>query len=54
MLPAVGTSLPTIIFTDFIAARSRWRRGGVDLALPRGWGPWLTLGLVDAHCLSSL
>jgi uncharacterized membrane protein YfcA len=43
---AVGTSLATIIFTGFISARSHWRRGSVDTALLKSWGPWIAFGVV--------
>lgn len=44
---AVGTSLATIIFTGFISARSHWKRGSVDTALLKSWGPWIALGVVS-------
>ena len=43
---AVGTSLATIIFTGFMSARSHWKRGSVDTALLRSWGPWIAFGVV--------
>lgn len=43
---AVGTSLATIIFTGFISARSHWKRGSVDTALLKSWGPWIALGVI--------
>lgn len=43
---AVGTSLATIIFTGYISARAHWRKGSVDTALLKSWGPWITFGVV--------
>jgi uncharacterized membrane protein YfcA len=41
---AVATSLATIIATSVSSARAHHRRGSMDLALVRRWGPWLGLG----------
>ena len=35
-----------IIFTGFMSARSHWKRGSVDTALLRSWGPWIAFGVV--------
>ena len=41
---AVATSLATIIFTSISSARAHHRRGAVDVALLKRWGPGLMLG----------
>lgn len=41
---AVGTSLASIVLTSFISARAHHRRGAVDLALLKAWGPWVLVG----------
>lgn len=41
---AVATSLATIIFTSISSARAHHRRGAVDIALLKRWGPGLMLG----------
>jgi len=43
---AVGTSLATIIPTSIISARSHHKRGGVDFALLKSWGPTIFVGVV--------
>lgn len=48
---AVGTSLATIVFTASTSSRSHWRRGSVDVALLRSWGPWLFAGAVFGMAL---
>jgi len=45
---AVGTSLATIIPTALSSSRAHWKRGSVDLALLRAWGPWIALGVLGA------
>lgn len=44
MLMAVGTSLATIIPTSISSARAHHRRGSVDGALLKRWGPFIFLG----------
>ncbi|WP_163269230.1 sulfite exporter TauE/SafE family protein [Chelativorans alearense] len=48
---AVGTSLATIIFTGFISARAHWRKGSVDTALLKSWGPAVAFGVVAGTIL---
>ena len=43
---AVGTSLATIIPTAIVSARAHARRGAVDAAVVRIWGPWIAVGTV--------
>lgn len=43
---AVGTSLATIVATSLSSVRAHHRRGAVDLALLRSWGPWILAGVV--------
>lgn len=43
---AVGTSLATIIPTSIISARSHHKRGGVDFALLKSWGPAIFVGVI--------
>src|SRR5688572_19719967 len=40
---SVGTSLATIIATSMSSVRAHHRRGAVDFALLRSWGPWIFL-----------
>ena len=57
---AVATSLATIIATAISSARAHHKRGAVDMALVKRWGPWMAAGallggavagLVDAEAL---
>lgn len=48
---AVGTSLATIIFTGFISARSHWKKGSVDTALLKSWGPAVAVGVIAGTVL---
>lgn len=50
---AVATSLATIIPTSITSARAHHRRGGVDVALLRSWGPWIAVGVVGGALLAS-
>jgi len=43
---AVGTSLATIIPTAIISARAHHKRGGVDFALLKSWGPAIFVGVL--------
>lgn len=43
---AVGTSLASIVLTSFVSARSHHRRGAVDKALLKSWGPFFLIGSV--------
>lgn len=43
---SVGTSLASIVVTSFISARGHHKRGAVDLALLRSWGPWIFAGSI--------
>lgn len=50
---AVGTSLVTIVATSASSVRAHHRRGAVDLALLRSWGPWIFLGVLAGTVLAS-
>lgn len=50
---AVGTSLATIIFTGYISSRSHWRKGSVDTALLKSWGPAVAAGVIAGTILGS-
>jgi uncharacterized membrane protein YfcA len=50
---AVATSLATIVPTSIASARAHHRRGAVDLALARRWGPALVLGAATGSWLAS-
>lgn len=50
---AVGTSLATIIPTSIVSARAHRKRGGVDVALLRLWGPWVLLGVLGGATLAN-
>jgi uncharacterized protein len=43
---AVATSLTTIIATSASSVRAHHKRGAVDFALLRGWGPWIFIGVL--------
>jgi len=49
---AVGTSLATIIATSFSSVRAHHRRGAVDFALLRSWGPWIFAGVIAGTALA--
>lgn len=51
---AVGTSLATIIPTSLSSIRSHRKRGSVDGALLRRWGPWVFLGVVIGTALGGM
>lgn len=51
---AVGTSLATIIATSSSSIRAHWRRGAVDTALLRQWGPWIFVGVLVGTALAGL
>ena len=51
---AVGTSLATIIATSASSWRAHWRKGAVDVALLRSWGPFILLGVVLGSGLAGL
>ncbi len=50
---AVGTSLATIVATGFASARAHHRRGAIDLAVLRSWGPWVAAGVVAGTGIGS-
>ncbi len=43
---AVGTSLTTIIATSIASIRAHYKKGAVDLALLRSWGPAILIGTI--------
>jgi uncharacterized membrane protein YfcA len=49
---AVGTSLATIIATSMSSLRAHHKRGGVDQALVRGWGPAVFVGVLIGSALA--
>ncbi len=51
---AVGTSLAAIIPTAIVSARSHYRRGAVDFALLRLWGPAIFVGVLAGTAIASL
>jgi uncharacterized protein len=50
---AVATSLATIVPTSIASARAHHRRGAVDFALARRWGPALVLGAATGSWLAT-
>ncbi len=50
---AVGTSLATIIATSVSSVRSHHKRGAVDFALLKSWGPWIFIGVIIGTALAS-
>jgi len=51
---AVGTSLTTIVATALSSTRAHYKRGSIDTALLRSWGPWLFGGAVGGMALFSV
>jgi uncharacterized membrane protein YfcA len=49
---AVGTSLASIIATSLSSVRAHHKRGGVDGALVRGWGPAIFVGVLIGSALA--
>ncbi len=54
MHAAVGTSLATILPTGLSSARAHWRRGAIDPAVLRAWGPWVALGVLIGTGLATV
>lgn len=50
---AIGTSLATIIPTSIMSARAHDRRGSIDRALLRSWGPAVFVGVVAGTVLGA-
>jgi uncharacterized membrane protein YfcA len=50
---AVGTSLATIIPTSISSARSHYRKGAIDMALLKSWGPVILLGVIGGTIAAS-
>lgn len=50
---AVGTSLSTIVATAWSSSRAHYRKGAVDTALLKSWGPWLFIGAIIGMSLFS-
>ena len=50
---AVGTSLASIVLTSIGSARAHHRRGAVDVALLKRWGPWIFGGSVAGVLIAS-
>tara|TARA_R100000005_G_C5000191_1_gene207012 strand:+ start:2328 stop:3164 length:837 start_codon:yes stop_codon:yes gene_type:complete len=49
---AVGTSLATIIPTSISSARSHYKKGAVDMALLKSWGPIIFIGVIIGTALA--
>lgn len=54
MQVAVGTSLATIVFTSLSSAWGHYRKGAVDFALLRLWGPSILAGVVIGALLGGV
>lgn len=54
MKVAVGTSLATIIVTSVSSVRAHHRRGAVDFALLKSWGPWIFIGVLIGTAVASM
>lgn len=50
---AVGSSLGLIVLTGLSSARAHYKRGSVDLALLKSWGPVIFIGVLYGAWLSS-
>lgn len=51
---AVATSLATIIATAISSARAHHKRGAVDMALVKRWGPWMAAGALLGGAVAGL
>jgi uncharacterized membrane protein YfcA len=51
---AVATSLATIIATAISSARAHHKRGAVDMALVKRWGPWMAAGALLGGAIAGL
>ncbi len=51
---ALATSLAIILPTGLSSVRAHRRRGGVLVALVRGWAPWLAIGAASGAIAASL
>lgn len=51
---AVATSLATIIATSISSARAHHKRGAVDMALVKRWGPWMAAGALAGGAFAGL
>lgn len=49
---AVGTSLATIIVTSLRSLRAHHKRGAVEFAILRSWGPFIALGAIAGAALA--
>ena len=54
MQVAVGTSLATIVFTSISSAWGHYRKGAIDFALLKLWGPSLLAGVLIGALLGGL
>lgn len=54
MQVAVGTSLASIIFTSASSASGHWRRGSIDIALLKLWGPSILVGVLIGGVIGGL
>ncbi|HRJ67263.1 MAG TPA: sulfite exporter TauE/SafE family protein, partial [Alphaproteobacteria bacterium] len=50
---AIGSSLAVVMATGSTSAFSHYKRGGVDMAILRGWGPAIVIGVVVGAMLAS-
>ncbi|MCI4644759.1 MAG: sulfite exporter TauE/SafE family protein [Hyphomonadaceae bacterium] len=51
---AVGTSLATIVINGMSSARAHYRKGSVDTALLRSWGPAIAVGAITGAAFAGL
>lgn len=51
---AVGTSLATVLVTSVVSARAHHRRGSLDFALLKAWGPWIFVGVIAGTWLAGV
>jgi uncharacterized membrane protein YfcA len=49
----LGTSLATIVVTSVRSVLAHYRKGAVDLALLKAWGPWVAAGAFAGFFLAS-
>ncbi len=50
---AIGSSLAVVMATGSMSAFSHYKRGGVDIAIVRGWGPAIVVGVILGAMLAS-
>lgn len=50
---AIGSSLAVVAATGSVSAFSHYKRGGIDTAILRGWGPAIVIGVILGAAVAS-